>query len=111
MNTIKVNLHIELPGRTLDNSGKYTTKMQKRLKDTKSNKYYFAETELRNTIPASQEIKWTQSQYLYMTSKQGCPDDFNKFVWNKLTPKERIKIHAEYFCKSINGTSFQLEVL
>lgn len=111
MNTIKVNLHIELPGRTLDNSGKYTTKMQKKLKDTKSNKYYFAEVELRNTIPASQEIKWTQSQYLYMISKQGYPEKFDKFLWNKLTPKERIRVHAGLFCKQVNGTSFQLEVL
>ena len=110
MNTIKVNLHIELPGRTIDNSGKHSSLLTKRLKD-KNGKYYTTTAELRGTIPASQEVKWTQLQYLYMTSKQGCPEGFDKFIWNKLNSKERIKIHAEYFCKQINGTSFTIEVL
>lgn len=110
MNTIKVNLHIELPGRILDNTGKHSSILTKRLKDN-NGKYYTTTIELKGTIPASQEVKWTQAQYLYMTSKQSCPEKFDRFVWNKLSPKERIKIHAEYFCKQVNGISFKLEVL
>lgn len=56
MNTIKVNLHIELPGRTIDNTGKHSSILTKRLKD-KNGKYYTTTIELRETIPASQEVK------------------------------------------------------
>lgn len=111
MNTIKINLHIELPGRTIDNTGKYSKVLTRRLQDKKTNKYYVAETTLRGTIPASQEVKWTQQQYLYMTSNQGCPEGFNQILWKKASKNERIQIQAEYFCKSVGGTSFYCEVL
>lgn len=111
MNTIKVNLHIQLPGRTLDNTGVNEEIKSVRLQDKKTQKYYYKNAFLRGTIPASQEVKWTQAQYLYMTSNQGCPDGFPQNLWKKASKNERIQIQAEYFCKSVGGTSFTVEIL
>lgn len=111
MNTIKVNLHIELPGRTLDNSGNNEIIKSVRLQDKKTQKYYYKNAFLRGTIPASQEVKWTQAQYLYMVSDKGCPDGFPQNLWKKASKNERITIQAEYFTKSVGGTSFIIEVL
>jgi hypothetical protein len=111
MNTIKVTIHIELPGRTLDNSGNNEIIKSVRLQDSKTQKYYYKNAFLRGTIPASQEVKWTQSQYLYMVSDKGCPDGFPLSLWKKTSKNERIQIQAEYFCKSVGGNSFTVEVL
>lgn len=111
MNTIKVNLHIELPGRTLDNTGANEEIKSVKLQDKKTQKYYYKNAFLRGTIPASQEIKWTQAQYLYMTSAQGCPDGFSPQLWKKASKNERINIQAKYFCKSVGGTAYTVEVL
>lgn len=111
MNTIKVTIHIELPGRTLDNSGRYGVVKSVRLQDKKTQKYYYKNAFLRSTIPASQEVKWTQSQYLYMISDQGCPNNFPLNLWKKASKQERINIQAEYFCKSVGGESFYVEIL
>lgn len=111
MNTIKINLHIELPGRTLDNSGKNEIIKSVRLQDKKTKKYYYKNAFLRGTIPASQEIKWTQAQYLYMVSDKACPDGFPQNLWKKASKRERINIQAEYFTKSVGGTSFVVEIL
>lgn len=111
MNTIKVNLHIELPGRTLDNSGNNEIIRSVRLQDGKTQKYYYKNAFLRGTIPASQEVKWTQAQYLYMVSEQGCPNGFPLNLWKKASKQERVNIQADYFCKSVGGTSFTVEIL
>jgi hypothetical protein len=111
MNTIKVTVHVELPGRTLDNSGNNEIIKSVRLQDKKTQKYYYKNAFLRGTIPASQEVKWTQAQYLYMVSDKGCPDGFPQNLWKKASKNERINIQAEYFTKSIGGTSFIVEVL
>lgn len=111
MNTIKVNLHIQLPGRTLDNSGTNEVIKSVKLQDSKTQKYYYKNAFLRGTIPASQEVKWTQAQYLYMISNQACPDGFPQNLWKKASKNERINIQAEYFCKSVGGTSFTVEIL
>ena len=111
MNTIKVTIHIELPGRTLDNSGRNEVIKSVRLQDKKTQKYYYKNAFLRGTIPASQEVKWTQSQYLYMISDQGCPNNFPLNLWKKASKQERINIQAEYFCKSVGGESFYVEIL
>lgn len=111
MNTIKVTIHIELPGRTLDNSGKNEVIRSVRLQDKKTQKYYYKNAFLRGTIPASQEVKWTQAQYLYMISNQACPDGFPQNLWKKASKQERINIQAEYFCKSVGSKSFTVEIL
>jgi hypothetical protein len=111
MNTIKVTVHVELQGRTLDNSGNHEVIRSVRLQDKKTQKYYYKNAFLRGTIPASQEVKWTQSQYLYMVSDQGCPDGFPQNLWKKASKQERVNIQADYFCKSVGGTSFTVEIL
>jgi hypothetical protein len=111
MNTIKINLHIELPGRTIDYSGNNEIIRSVRLQDSKTQKYYYKNAFLRGTIPASQEVKWTQAQYLYMVSDKGCPDGFPLSLWKKASKNERINIQAEYFTKSVGGTSFTVEIL
>jgi hypothetical protein len=111
MNTIKVTVHVELPGRTLDNSGNHEVVRSVRLQDKKTQKYYYKNAFLRGTIPASQEVKWTQSQYLYMVSDQACPNGFPQNLWKKASKQERVNIQADYFCKSVGGTSFTVEIL
>lgn len=111
MNTIKVTIHIEKPGRTLDNSGNNEVIKSVKLQDKKTQKYYYKNAFLRGTIPASQEVRWTQAQYLYMTSNQGCPDGFPQNLWKKASKQERIQIQAEYFCKSVGGISYTVEIL
>lgn len=111
MNTIKINLHIELPGRTLDNTGNNEIIKSVKLQDKKTQKYYYKNAFLKGTIPASQEVKWTQAQYLYMISDKGCPESFPQNLWKKASKQERVNIQAEYFCKSVGGTSFTVEIL
>lgn len=111
MNTIKATVHIELPGRTLDNFGNNEIIKSVRLQDKKTQKYYYKNAFLRGTIPASQEVKWTQEQYLHMTSDRGCPDGFPLNLWKKASKNERINIQAEYFTKSVGGNSFIVEIL
>lgn len=64
----------------------------------------------RKSRTVTQTISMYKEAYEYMTSKDSCPTSIKQYVWAKMKPVERLKVHLDLVCKHLRGISYTYKV-
>lgn len=137
--SIKVNLSIVLPGRTMLSEQECSEKLiewkyNKRTKrkekiitvkydsnKTTPNRLFLDYKDAsgrhkepiffstRNTIPAKKSVNINKEAYNYMTSVE-CPEWAKLGEWKQLSKENRLKAHLQRMCEAEGGISFEYQI-
>ena len=130
MYNIKVSASFVLPGRTLlaeqpcSKNGKTKEKKEKMMEEemVRNDKLsYHQETiylkdkrliiNLRDAIPARQNLHLSEDAYNYMIAPENPVPGMKVFEWKRLTKTKRVRLHLEEIAKNFRGTLESFSVL
>lgn len=126
MYEIKVNLTVELPGRTMlskqeclkqlknDEIVEDFDKMEEfslRIYDPETNKRLTIKPRIRKCKPAIQSLNICKEAYEYMISKNSTPSSIRENTWLLMSQQSRLEYHLKEISESLGGTSFTYQVI
>lgn len=126
MYEIKVNLIVELPGRTMlskqeclkqlknDEIVEDFDKMEEfslRIYDPETNKHLTIKPRIRKCKPAIQSLNICKEAYEYMISKNSIPSSIRENNWLLMSQKSRLEYHLKEISESLGGISFIYQVI
>lgn len=131
MSEIKLNLSIEIPGRTMFRENECLKKIERHLKrngktrlliDTvydsdKTEKNILASDKgdvytyhTRKCIPARQTVNISKEAYTYMVGNDSAPSHITHKAWIGMSKKERLQTHLKIIADDLGGTSYTYKV-
>ena len=126
MYEIKVNLIVELPGRTMlskqeclkqlknDEIVEDFDKMEEfslRIYDPETNKHLIIKSRIRKCKPAIQSLNICKEAYEYMISKNSTPSSIRENNWLRMSQESRLEHHLKEISESLGGISFTYQVI
>lgn len=94
MSEIKLNLSIEIPGRTMFRENECLKKIERHLK----------------CIPARQTVNISKEAYTYMVGDNSAPSHITHKAWIGMSKKERLQTHLKMIADDLGGTSYTYKV-
>lgn len=136
MNEIKLNVSIELKGRTMFEKKNITKTIQTVIPTKKGKKVITKVVEdwdkmdkhamrvtntngtnseiitfhTRKCIPATQSLNINKEAYEYMIDKDSCPSWINPSRWNRMSKKERLEAHLQKITEYLEGVSYAYQI-
>lgn len=136
MNEIKLNVSIELKGRTMFEKKNITKTIQTVIPTKKGKKVITKVVEdwdkmdkhtmrvantngtnpeiitfhTRKCIPATQSLNINKEAYEYMIDKDSCPSWINPSRWSRMSKKERLEAHLQKITEYLEGVSYAYQI-
>lgn len=131
MSEIKLNLSIEIPGRTMFRENECLKKIERHLKRNGKTRllidtvYDSDKTEknilvsdkgdvytyhTRKCIPARQTVNISKEVYTYMVGNDSAPSHITHKAWIGMSKKERLQTHLKMIADDLGGTSYTYKV-
>lgn len=131
MSEIKLNLSIEIPGRTMFRENECLKKIERNLKRNGKTRllidtvYDSDKTEknilvsdkgdaytyhTRKCIPARQTVNISKEVYTYMVGNDSAPSHITHKAWIGMSKKERLQTHLKMIADDLGGTSYTYKV-
>lgn len=131
MSEIKLNLSIEIPGRTMFRENECLKKIERHLErngkarlliDTvydsdKTEKNILVSDKgdvytyhTRKCIPARQTVNISKETYTYMVGNDSAPSHITRKAWIGMSKKDRLQTHLKMIADDLGGTSYTYKV-
>lgn len=131
MSEIKLNLSIEIPGRTMFRENECLKKIERHLKRNGKTRllidtvYDSDKTEknilvsdkgdvytyhTRKCIPARQTVNISKEAYTYMVGNDSASSHITHKAWIGMSKKERLQTHLKMIADDLGGTSYTYKV-
>lgn len=131
MSEIKLNLSIEIPGRTMFRENECLKKIERHLERNGKTRllidavYDSDKTEknilvsdksdactyhTRKCIPARQTVNISKEAYAYMVGNDSTPFHITRKAWIGMSKKERLQTHLKMIADDLGGTSYTYKV-
>lgn len=126
MYEIKVNLIVELPGRTMLSKQECLKQLKNdeivedfdkieefslRIYDPETNKHLIIKSRIRKCKPAIQSLNICKEAYEYMISKNSIPSSIRENNWLRMSQESRLEYHLKEISESLGGISFTYQVI
>lgn len=115
MSEIKLNLSIEIPGRTMFRENECLKKIEKHLKGNGKTRLPIdtvcdSDKTERKCIPARQTVNISKEAYTYMVGNDSVPSHITHKAWIGMSKKERLQTHLKMIADGLGGTSYTYKV-
>ena len=126
MYEIKVNLTIELPGRTMLSKQECLKQLKNneivedfdkmeefslRIYDPETNKNLIIKPRIRKCKPAIQSLNICKEAYEYMISEGSTPSSIKVNIWLLMSQQSRLEYHLREISESLGGISFTYQII